>query len=107
MDAPKTVADSWTTQCLLTVEAGIGEASSGGWYNAGSAAGVSVGRTDVYASGRHYRFAGWTGAVRTTSAVASATMTGPMTVTAPCNEAAFIDADWWALAILIAVMPGR
>ena len=106
MDAPKTVTATWTTQYLLTVEAGIGEASSGGWYNAGSAAGFSVVRTDVYASGRHYRFAGWTGAVRTTSAVASATMTEPMTVTATWNEVSFIEADWWALPILIAVMLG-
>src|SRR2546425_1733337 len=106
MDAPKTVTATWTTQYLLMVEAGIGQASGGGWYDSGSTAQFSVLQTNIYAGGKHYRFAGWTGAVGTTAPSAVVTLTRPMTVTATWKEVSFVEEYWWALLIPIAAILG-
>jgi hypothetical protein len=81
MDAPKTVAVSWTTRYQLTTSVnppngGSVTPISGGWYDAGSV--VECNATE--AAG--YGWAGWSGDLSGTERPKNLTMNGPKSVTA-------------------------
>jgi hypothetical protein len=86
MNNPKTAIANWKTQYYLTLISTYGNPSGQGWYDAGSAASISVGQTTVGGASTRNVFTAWIGSglgsYTGSATTQSVTMNGPITETA-------------------------
>ncbi|MEM2904168.1 MAG: Ig-like domain repeat protein [Candidatus Bathyarchaeia archaeon] len=92
MTSPKTVTAEWKKQFYVSLSSTHGAAGGEGWYDAGATAVINLTPTTVDAGNRtRYIFAGWTGDLNATDAVASLLVDGPKNVTASWRTEYFLE----------------
>lgn len=82
MDGSKNVSATWVRQYNLSIDAGPGQVTGGGWYDTGSWATAGIESTIVPDRDGHWRFGGWKGAGNASEPQFAVLMDGPKNLSA-------------------------
>ena len=93
MTKPIFVRAQWKTQYYLTVLSSVGAPLGSGWYDAGTAATISVQSTVGFQNNTRYVFAGWNGTAQGQGATGRLNVNAPMAVNAQWNIQYLVQVD--------------